>query len=324
VLALLVIGGSVLVYAMTGGGPSSAPTVADDLGPAATDLEPAALPPDTRDPALPNELDMADPGAETPPPAGETGGLVDKLELARAARDEERWADMQASAIDALAIDPANAEARQLKAQAERELENRARFDRFQEAVAARDYGQVDRVFQEMGATSVYRLRAQPEHDRVMAQFVDSMADRGAALAERGKCRDLKLLVTRARGIYPEAGDAAQGFVAECERNQQAVRTPERRDPARTTAPAGTEKPVGDMIEEAKQAAKSGNYGLAFRLCEQALELRPTDAEARTVCVIAACNMDRDKAAQRHYARLSDTRKRGVYQLCAGRGIKLE
>ena len=86
----------------------------------------------------------------------------------------------------------------------------------------------------------------------------------------------------------------------------------------------GPKKSPDQLADEASDEAKKGNYGRAYKLCEDALDIRSGHPRARMVCTIASCKLKNTKRAKRHYGRLSDSAKRAVKQLCAASGVKLE
>jgi pSer/pThr/pTyr-binding forkhead associated (FHA) protein len=320
-LGVLVIGGAIAALALRGGDDGNK----DSESSAGSRIE-------NKQPKNPVVADApADAGQVIDDPGGDVGA---HLNAAREALHAEEWANMQAAALEALAIDPTNEEAKRLKEQAKRELENELRFGTFRDAVAKKDYEKVKQTFEKIDRDSVYRLRAQNDYDRIKGEFVREVEADARKRADAANCKSLAKLAQRARRVWPEAGDAADNFMADCKRNTQVAakdppkKDPPKKDPPRKDPPKKDPPPSGlsadDAAAEASNAAKAGNYGRAYKLCEDALDVDANHPQARMVCTIASCKMKNSKRAKRHYGKLSASSKRAVKQLCASSGIVLE
>jgi len=273
--------------------------------------------------------------------------LSRQLAAAVAALDRERWADMQAAAMAALAIDSGNAEALRFKRQAERELANEIRYRSFQQAARGRDWAAIKASFTGIARDSVYRARAQADYDAKKEEFLASVRTEARALAVKGDCRALQHLATTSGKLWSEGKKVALEQLPGCRRVAAAAapgrRPPRRPAPARPPrghrpparppsprSPPAVKKPPAprrspdELAEEASDEAKRGNYGRAYKLCEDALDIQSNHPRARMVCTIASCRLKNAKRARRHYGGLSSRAKRAVKPLCAALGVQLE
>ncbi len=321
VLGVIIIGGGIALFAMRGGDDKKTAAAGGDITDRDTKQPPPELPVVVRADAAP--------AVEPPPSTG--GDVAEHLSVAHQALEVERWADMQAAALEALAVDPSNEEARRLKSQAERELKNELKFGKFQTAASKRDYRGAKRHFESIDRNSVYRLRAQNDYDRLKNDYIDGKTSAASRLASAGKCKELSRLARDAGKLFPEAREAASAFMTQCRNKLAALdKKPDKRPdkkpdkkPPKNGGGSTSGKSANELAEDASAAAKKGNYGRAYKLCDDALELKPSLPKARMVCTIASCKMKNAKRARKHYGRLSDASKRLVKQLCAAAGIDL-
>ena len=167
-----------------------------------------------RDSAAANEravtrTDAVEPDASNAPsamPVVSGLGPNGRITAAREALVAENWAGMLEAADEALAVAPDNAEARELKVQAESELRNELLYGKFVVAVSRKDHPQIGALFRKIDAESVYNTRARPDHDRMRDQYVDLVGGRGAALVAKGnRCKELKRLANDAGRAWNEA-----------------------------------------------------------------------------------------------------------------------
>ncbi|MBT8496085.1 MAG: hypothetical protein KJO07_23780 [Deltaproteobacteria bacterium] len=77
------------------------------------------------------------------------------------------------------------------------------------------------------------------------------------------------------------------------------------------------------LLAKARRSAMSGQYGAARNACEAILKRESENLDARTICLVAACALKREKSARRHYRRLPASRKGWAVQQCLGHGIDL-
>ncbi|RMH41014.1 MAG: FHA domain-containing protein [Deltaproteobacteria bacterium] len=340
-LAILVVGGGAAVFALGGGKSATPPAGGANSAAAGRDVRPAVPAPKQGQSAGNGAAAANAIATNAPADAAGGGGVADHLATARRALEDERWADMQAAALEALTLDPNNAEARRLKAQAERELRNEMRYTDFQTAAAKRAYAAAKSAFAAIDRDSVYRLRAQPELDALRDQYIAELRREAATHTAARDCRAITRMAIEAGKLWVEARSALDEAAAAC-RKQAAVaierpkprKPPERKPPERKPPERKPPEPVrkpppvnaspDELADAASEAAKKHNYGRANKLCEDALEIQPTHPRARLICTIAACRMSNEKRARRHYARLSEAAKRSVKQLCAQQGIQLD
>lgn len=81
---------------------------------------------------------------------------------------------------------------------------------------------------------------------------------------------------------------------------------------------------VGSLVNEARVAAKEGEWGRAWALIKEALAQRPADQDALMVGVLAACHVNDADTARDYISRLSSpTRRAMARQSCRKRGIEV-
>jgi hypothetical protein len=249
------------------------------------------------------------------------------VDLARQSIAQERWQVAIDEARAALAVDASSKEAQALLAQATSELGQEKLFTEFGRAAASKQLAKVAGAFAKFDPDSVYRVKAQPEHDRLKADYLRAQGEAGRKLAERGKCRDQRRLAVAAEAVW---GTDARAAVLANECKEIAV-DPTPPNPGTTTPNPGTTTPPvetgpgpDELLAEARQAAKDDQFGKALRLCQAALGKRPGDSEAAQICVIAACNLKSAPTAKKYLDKVkSESRVQALKQICLGKGVEL-
>ena len=84
----------------------------------------------------------------------------------------------------------------------------------FARAVAEKNFVQVAALFRRLPADSVYRIKAQPDHDRLKEEFVQTRGSMGEKYAAKGRCREQRKLAAEATKLWPEAGVAVSARLA--------------------------------------------------------------------------------------------------------------
>lgn len=77
-------------------------------------------------------------------------------------------------------------------------------------------------------------------------------------------------------------------------------------------------------LHEARDAAKSGQWGKAMRLCQEVLDDEPDNTDAVMVCALAACNLKNQKLAQKYVGQLTGARQQMARQICVRNGVELD
>jgi ABC transport system ATP-binding/permease protein len=257
------------------------------------------------------------------------------LEAANEAMAAERWEEARDEAREALALDPDDERVLELATRAEAETANRGRYEAFQDAVEAGDFRAVASMFAEIDRESVYRVRGQPEHDRMRDEYVEQVQRRANLAARRGQCDQLRRIAADARAIWPEAGDAAAQVpcrrIAEAtpDRTASDPESPEPPDDAGRqqgggSSAAASQPSVDEVVAEAQSAARAGEFGRAMRLCEDALRRSRGHSEALMVCLISACNLRNVSKAKRYMSQISGDQRIYARQICLRHGVDVE
>lgn len=264
-----------------------------------------------------------------------------QLELARQAINNEKWADAQAAARKALVTDANNKQAQELFEQAKSEIANEKIYKMFAKAVSAKNFPDVADLFHKLSPDSVYRVKAQPDHDRLKGDYVRTRSAAGKKLADRGKCRDQRNLARESGKVWPEAEQAVLAHPCK----DAAVASSGGSSGGGTsgggtsggaasggtsgggsTGGGATPAPAGpsfeELLEESRKAAFEGHYGKALRSCEAALEKKPNDQEAIKTCAVASCKLKSSARAKKYIRKLnSETRQQMVRQMCLQAGV---
>lgn len=343
-LALLVVGAAVVLFLMIGGTGGDV----DDSGDGASGLATSgdgssgsvsgARIPESREERP--VVDRSDAGGEaTPPPSDE---VVKLIETARAAVVDEKWNDVLTAAKKALEADPDNRNAQALVDQAQSELNNEMFYKQFTRAVQIRDYTQVAGLYKSLDPESVYRVKAQADHDRLKDDYIKIQQKAGKRMADRGQCKAQERLATDVGKLWAEAARAVQAFT--CKQPGQTVATPGTTPGTGGETPPGTggETPPGtegetpsngsgsppagttfeQLLQQSKDAAEKGEYGKALRFCEAALDKKPSEQEAVSTCAIAACRLNNALKAKRFFRKInSEQRQVQMRQICLQNSI---
>ncbi len=263
----------------------------------------------------------------TPPTSDEVGAL---LSSAKKAATASNWDAMKKAANDALAIEPANEEARALLAKAELEAGNKVKFDKFRRAVSMDQYVTVASMFDLIEDGSVYKEMARPEHDRLKTAYHKQQIRIASKSAARKNC--MQSLAGQANQIPAEWSDIADAVRAIDCKSSVAANTGKPNRPLKPpTKPTNTKpKPntvlsadeISQMLSESKEAIRNKQYGKGQKLCSEILKSSPGLQEAVMTCTIAACNLKRSTTALRYWRRIRNAgRKASAKQICIRLGV---
>ncbi len=338
-LIVLVIGGGIGVFALTRGGGEEVAT--SNAQPQATQIDQgsnAAADPDKG----------ATPAADTnPAPAPAADDPAAKLlGEARQAIEAEHWKEAKGLAEQALAADSENAEAQDVIDQATREIDNQVIYNQFKKAVAAKSYAKIAKLFEQIDPTSVYKEQARDDHDAAHDEYKNDMVAKAEAEAARGSCRKISQLAAQAAKVWPDVGEAVTAVGDKCAATV-AAKSASHRSTSRSTShstkshsttsnsssssstsssssAASSGKSYDQLINDARQAAKTGQWGKAIRQCEAALAVKHGDQEAAMVCALAACNIKNASKAKKYMGQLrSPSRKGMARQICLKNGVNI-
>jgi hypothetical protein len=261
-----------------------------------------------------------------------------RLGDARKAIAEENWTRAREAAEAALKLDPANADAKKLKLQSERELKNELRYQAFTAAASKKDWAKIAESFRQIDRESLYRVKAQPDHDRLRDEYVQEVSAQGAKFAQAGKCKFLTSMARKAGSYWDEAGKAARAYDTQCKRELE--RRAGGQPPGGGAGPSGggQEPPGGggavvgpsgpaptsaELAEQAAAAYTTNQYAQAYKLCEQALAQDAGNEHARKICIVAACKQKKPKNAEKHFAKASPETQRLAAGTCRNDDIIL-
>ncbi len=334
-LGLLVTGATVALFLILNSRGGDKEETAEGTSPPTTM---SAGNPTDSNPATQGTADAAPTQEAITPPASDE--LSKQLELARQAVNNEKWADAQAAARKALVADANNKDAQSLFEQAKAEIASEKIYKMFAKAVGAKNFPDVADLFNKLGPDSVYRAKAQPDHDRLKGDYVRTKAAAGKKLADRGKCKDQRNLAREAGKVWPEAESAV--LAHPCKETAVASGGASGGTSSGGTSSGGTTSggttsgwtsggtatppPSGpsfeELLEESRKAAFDGHYGKALRSCEAALEKKPNDQEAIKTCAVASCKLKSSARAKKYIRKLnSETRQQMVRQMCLQSGV---
>ncbi len=336
-LAVLVIGGGIGVFALTRGS-GNEEVSASGSQPEATQIDPGA------DPA---KGAAADPNPTAPSPAAPASDdpAAKLVAEARQAIEAEHWKEAKQLAEKALVEDSENAEAQDVIDQATREIDNQVIYNQFKKAVAAKSYAKIATLFEQIDPTSVYKEQARDDHDAAHDEYKNEMVAKAESDAARGNCRKIAQLAGQAGKIWPDVGEAVTAVGDKCAATVAAAKSASHRSTSRATSShsnkshsnnssssnstsssssASSGKSYNQLIDEARTAAKTGQWGKAIRQCEAALAEKHGDQEAAMVCALAACNIKNASKAKKYMGLLrSPSRKGMARQICLKNGVNI-
>jgi pSer/pThr/pTyr-binding forkhead associated (FHA) protein len=354
-LALLLIGGAVAIFLVMGSGDETGPgedgatAQADPLSRTAegegSTTAGAVTPPttagaDTAD-GGPGGSSAAGSGTE-PPVSDEISRL---LAVARKAVDAEKWNDALTAAKSAQEMDPSSRAAQALVDQAQSELSNEEFYKQFTRAVAAREHARVADLFRKLHQESVYRVKAQQDHERLKQDYIRVHAREGKRLADRGRCGDQERLASEVGRVWSEAGRAVASY--NCKRPSGGTAAGTQTPPGGTGTPPGEDSPPGgadtppggtgtppgggsqpagatfdQLLDQSRQAANDGEYAKSLKFCEQAMEKKSSDQIAASICGLAACRLKSSVKARKFIRKITNPeRQQAVQQICRNEGV---
>jgi hypothetical protein len=314
-LVLLLIGGGIGAFVLMGKG--------DDKQAAGGDTRDAAVkvatnPSDASVKATPPDATPVDPANKE---------LAELLRKARDAVQAESWVEAEKLAKKALTVDSENTEAAAIEQKALLEKTNLIYYDEFRTRanVPKPKYDEAVRLFNRISPESIYKDRAKADYDKLKTLYLQRVTERAEQLARAKKCNDLKKLKLNAKQVFPEAEAAlrpirCQKAVANNSGGNNNNGGNNKPDPVK---PPPDKIDVQATLAKARRAAMSGQYGAARNACEAILKQEPGNMDARTICLVAACALKREKSAKRHYRRLPASRKGWAVQQCFNHGIEL-
>jgi ABC transport system ATP-binding/permease protein len=344
-LALLLIGAAVVLFLILGGGEDTggddengggsgqlATPSADGEGP---EVAGAQVPESGGEPPSQKRSDAA--AEPSTPPSDEVSRLLRK---ATDAVNDEKWNDVLTASKSVMDVDPGNRDAQALVEQAQSELANEQVFKQFTRAVANRDNTRVADLFHRLDPESVYRVKAQPDHDRLKADFIKEQQRIGKRLADRGRCREQEQRAADAGKVWADARPAVLAYP--CKQVAGGVAGPGTPPGGETPPGTGGETPPGtggetppnnggtppasatfeQLLEQSREAAGDGQYGKSLKLCEQALDKKPSDQVTAMTCGISACRLKNAVKARKFIRRLNTEKQQTqLRQICLQDGV---
>ncbi|WP_428261931.1 protein kinase domain-containing protein [Haliangium sp.] len=278
---------------------------------------------------LPEQSDIGEPSAAVSPEeaaeqeaqaaagaGGEGIGADDgeaALAAAKRALGEHDWATAQRLGKEILAGDPNHEQAKSLVDTATREARFAKALAAMGEALDAQQYKAAREHLLAIEEGSVVYDQARGAYERAHAEVVEKVTKHARAHA----CDDLAELAKAMPDEWDEAATAAD----DCRRAAKAEA--ETKQPSRPS-PVQRKKRVDELMDDARTAAKSGQYGVALRHCNDALELEPRNRDALTICGMAACSLKDEGRAKRYYKRTPRARRAALAQVCLRHGVELE
>ena len=272
-----------------------------------------------RVPEIPTKEATAPPAE--PPLPGST-----KLEDAKRALSEDRWTNAVALAEEALAADPGNSEAKAVRDRADREAQAETAYEQLLVAVAKKDLAAIDTLYQTIPADSVYRERAAPSRARARQEWAAGERSKIEVYVRKGACTEAKRMAAAVAERIPEIEAELDTLTGGCSARPKRKEEP---PPAHVAPPAPVPAPTPgadfeQLVAKARDASKSADFGVALATAEDALRLRPDDAEAATLAALAACHLKNATKAQGYMSKMSGSRQSLVRQACLSESIALD
>ena len=185
--------------------------------------------------------------------------------------------------------------------------EAKVAFMRFQAAVAEGEFAE---VVEELGklralpAADVYEAEAGDLYRDARADWERTLSERAAALSDDGQCDAIAKLHGEAATVLGD-GDGDPPTFDDVQR-----RCEQRR--------------LARLVGQSRDAYRRAEYELAHRVCRQALDSAPDNAEALAVCGLAACKLSRGAKALRYLKALPSREQTQLRQSCTEMGVSLK
>jgi ABC transport system ATP-binding/permease protein len=328
-LALVVVGGGITAFVLATGGKKDGP------GPVAKpDKNEQAVVPPIKDPIDPKPVAATEPDAgvkvvaltpdaaskvavPVPTPSPATEALKFLADANQHAQDGN-WMGAMAAAEQALKLDPSNAEAMRVRDQANAELRDQPIYDKFVEATKKSDFAEASKHYRALPENTSFRGKATPQYDELKVSWLKQREARAKQFAQKGQCDQIDRVVREVGELAPDDKATIEKIKTGCKPAVAEVpNKPPPADPADTAL-------LDAKLNEAKMAARVGNYAEARRKVEEVLAGRPGDQGALVTGVIASCRLNDNDRAARYYAKIRPGQQRTMAkQSCATLGILL-
>ncbi|MCP4446952.1 MAG: FHA domain-containing protein [Myxococcales bacterium] len=318
VVLLLLVAGVIAFLAINNGGDTKSDGGGDIAKEPNNTIKPDIPKVDLPD-AKPDPLDVKqDPEAEfdaaQAPSSDDSAKLASYIEAALAARESDDWKSMSVEANRALGVDPGSTKAQELVQQADFEAGNQQTFDLFQAAVAGRKWAQIALHFANIDRSSVYKVQAQPDHNRMKGQYRAAQLEAAGKAAHRKKCAEISRSASRVPAQWPDVATKISRVACERAVANNKNRRPDAKPPIN---PENDGPPFEELVDQASAAVRDHHFGKGLTLCAQALEQKPNDQRAVLVCGIAACNLKKSAQAKKYLRRIRGaSKKANLRQIC--------
>ena len=254
-------------------------------------------------------------------------GPIDK------ARAGEKWRELARLSNAASKKFPEEQKFIDYKILGQRESKAFPRYLEFQRALKSNRYAAAASAFKRIPVNSVYSSRSRGSYDRMRRDYITIQTTKSRNYAENGNCAAQRRLANNVPKQWPEARTSI--LSVECnptktEPSSQPAKV-EAATPTNNTPPANDPNTEADgspadfdaLVAESNDAATKSLFGKSYRLCKEALGIKPRDQEAIMICAIASCNLKNEKSAKNYVGKIqSATRKNNVVQICLRNGIE--
>ena len=234
----------------------------------------------------------------TPPPV-DVAALVQQGKTSMESQD---WSGALGPLEKALAVDPANAEAEQLRNRTRVEALNKQTFEEFEAAVQRKDFDAISLKLTAIPKDSVYHAKAEVLAEQLRQERLDHHLVRGNTALEEERYNEAKAEFQAALRADPEAVEAQRGLFQVNHRlakaQRKALATPEEGTarPPRARRPAKGADPSGDGASERGPARSVAAETAAGRTAPKPARVEAPDAPEPT-------KIDRAREAMLLYAR---------------------
>ena len=200
------------------------------------------------------------------------------------------------------------------------------RYQDFVQAAAKKDHVGALVALEKIPNESAYRQQAQTAMDALHAEYMEVTLAQAKKLARAGNCRELARLATNAAKVYADTGAAVRDVSCS---TQTTVATggESASNPGSTsgsTPATSSSKSAAELVQEANDAARSGQYIRARRAADEALRQDPGNQLALTAAAIASCNLKDSSAAKRYINKLSGQRQGMARQVCLRNNVSVD
>jgi len=337
IAGVLVVGGAVAIFLSMGG--KKKKTGGDDPGALASNSPSVSASPSAS--GSPSTSPAASPSATADPTPGPGGRAQPNIDQAKQAMTDEKWSDAMGFAVQALAAEPGNAEATEIKQRAESELRAQVTYENLKKKAKVKDAEAVLEAYNDLDAASVYREKAKDDYNAARQAFLGATGKQIDKFNKGHKCSESMSVAERAGQLVPDDLAELTSAAKQCKAEVASVDKTPSPSPSRSASPSPSPSPsktaspspspstpaggggADALVAEARDALRKGQWAAAYRKADQALGESPGNVDALSLAAMASCKLGKVDKATSYLGKIKGQRQMMVRQFCGNAGVTL-